>query len=89
MTPQILKRAVLDRQVTGPQETAFHIERHDLTVAEPRVYPLSVGHRSGSGEIVLFVQLGKLASGLGTVLPKPVSIRSTEGFHDKKNIPAQ
>ena len=81
MAPEVQEGSVLLPEVTFPDFLALPVDGDDLSVAEPRVDELAVGHRSRGGEIVLLVRIGSIAGGGGAVSPEAAAVRSLEGFH--------
>ena len=72
-------------EVLRPHDGAAHVERRDLTGAEPGEETLAVGDRRRRGEVVLFVEIGKRTPRLDAVFPEAAAVGSVEGFDDEKD----
>ena len=58
MSPERPKWSDFDAEMAAPDEAALHVERDELTVAEPRIDTFAVGDRRGRGEVVFLVGRG-------------------------------
>src|SRR4029450_13659679 len=81
--PLDVERRNLLAEIALPDDLAGHVERDDLTGAEPRVHHLAVGDRTRTGEVVLVVYAGQRPDRLDTVLPQAASLSAREGFDDE------
>src|SRR5687768_13562209 len=70
-----------------PGELAVHVERDDLTRAEPRIDAASIGDRARRSEIVLVVDLRKLSFSGQLIFPELFSVGAAERGDEKDNFP--
>jgi hypothetical protein len=78
--PVDVERRVLFSEMLRPHDATAHVERHDLTGAEPGEQVLAARDRRRSCKVVLFVEIGKRAARLEPVLPDSTAVRPVDGF---------
>jgi len=85
VTPVDVERRVLLSEVLRPHDATAHVERCELSCAEPDEQPLSVGDRCRRGEIVLLVQVGERSLRIDSKFPEAPAIGTVEGLHDQSD----
>jgi hypothetical protein len=68
-----------------PHDATPHVERHDLTGAEPGENVLAVGDGRRSCQVVLFVEPGERAARVEAVFPEATAVGSIERFDDEED----
>ena len=70
MTPPDVEAVAALVELTLPYLATVHVDGDHLSVAEPRVHTLPVGHRTGAGEVVFVVYREQPPLGRDLVLPE-------------------
>ena len=86
MSPRNYKGRVFFAKMPGPNRKPIHAESDELSVAKQCVDGLAVRDWSGRGQVVLFIEFGKLSGSRNTVFPEAAAVGPAECLHDQGNL---